>query len=114
MVRGYAVRKDSRLRRVAVVTAPHIRHPKQANKKARNDVARRIGVGEVEEIVVDGLHPNAPMGSYQVGDEIMVEGDVPWWDDIDTWVRVLSISYSPESDGNYATLAVVRSDKIPT
>lgn len=114
MIRGYAVRKDPRLRRVAVVTVPHIRTTKLANKRARRDVARRLGVGDIEEIVVDGGHPAAPMGSYQVGDEILVEGDVPWWDDVDTWVRILSITYSPENDGNFASLSVVRTDKLPT
>lgn len=113
MVRGYAVRKDNRLRRVRVVTAPHIRHAKQANKRARREVARGgVGIADIEELVVAD-HPHAPLGSYQVGDEILVEGDVAWMDDVDTWVRILGISYSPE-DGNDASLSVVRTDKIPT
>lgn len=114
MIRGYAVRPDHRLRRVAVVTAPNIRQTKKANKRARRDVQRRQGVADIEELVVDGNHPHAPMGAYQVGDEILIEGDVPWWDDVDTWVRILGVTYAPDQDGNYATLAVVRTDKIPT
>ena len=55
-------------------------------------------------------HPQAPIGSYDVGDEIRVQGDTGWAD-IDLWMRVTAIGISPEA-GDAASLSLIRSDKV--
>src|SRR5690606_42144239 len=42
-------------------------------------------------------HPHAPFGSYQVGDDVLVQ---TWraWEEVSLWVRIISLSYDPETD----------------
>lgn len=108
--RGYATRKDHRLRRVRVVEDTSVRKLDSADKRAKREVARSVGLTDIGEVMVDD-HPNAPLGSYRAGDEILIEGDSTWTDNVDTWVRILEIAYTPAA-GTSATLTVTRSDKI--
>lgn len=110
MIRGRAFRATpGRLRRVAVVTAPEITNLADANARAEAELAKRIRLDDISEIVLRD-HSHAPMGSVSLGDEILLEGETGWVD-VEMWVRVIGRSLSPDS-GEAMTLTVLRSDRI--
>jgi hypothetical protein len=109
MVRGNAVKNTGRLRRPVIVTDKNLRTKKEANARAERELMMRMGDPDIVEIsVLD--NPNAPYGSYTVGDEIFIQTAKGWTDDLELWCRILSIRFRP--DDNAATLTVVRSDKV--
>lgn len=94
-----------RIRRVHVEVDDTIKRKSDAVDRARRERAKRLGLREIRDVVVRD-HPHAPIGSFQVGDEIRVMGKAGWAD-LDTWVRITSMSISPES-GDVAALTVGR------
>ena len=68
---------------------------------------RAMGTLGVESVIVQADHStHAPVGSWRLGDEILVQGDLPWlgrtgvWARVKTWERV---------GGNKARLGLVPS-----
>lgn len=108
-LREPARRPGGRLRRIAVVVDDRIKSKRRANKRADAENQWRARLEEIETVIVMD-HPNAPLGSVKVGDEIRIEGQGDW---IETsmWVRVLSISFQPEN-GNIAEYTVARTDML--
>jgi len=109
MIRGGDARVDGALRRVAVVTDKQRRSVTSANALATEQLRMRLGVDAIEEIGVQDSD-NARLGSWTEGDEILVQSRDEWGA-YDTWVRVLSTTYSPEAP-TIASLAVARTDMI--
>jgi hypothetical protein len=104
MVRARAFRDSARLRRVAVVADSRVRSQASANAAAARAVALRRGLPDVTEITVTRATPG-------LGDEIRLLGSgTGWAGKLDVWVRVLSITRSPD-DTDRATLTVRRADK---
>jgi len=97
-----------RLRRVAVIVDDTIKRESAAVARARKERKRRLGVREITTLVVRD-HPNAPIGSWRVGDDIRVVGRAGW-SDLDMWVRIVESSISPES-GEIAQLSVVAAEE---
>lgn len=94
-VRGHAPRnRVGGLRRAITIVDDSIKYEWQAQERAREEQKRRSGIREIRELVVTD-HEMAPVGSFDVGDEIRVVGR-SGWDTIDTWVRVVRITVSPE------------------
>ncbi len=52
-------------------------------------------------------HPNAPVGSWRPGDDILVQAEVPWIGEVAIWHRVVSDEFNP--DGT-AVLTLRRTD----
>lgn len=111
MVRGAYDVMDGRLRRVAVVQDKQVRSLKAANSRARQELALRRGDFDVRDLVVrDHLH--APLGSFSVGDEILVEGDLGWVDNVSgVWARVVGMTVTPENPDSMR-LSILRTDKV--
>lgn len=88
----------TRLRRVRVITDKSLRSKKRVQALADGELARSAGVAQFGEVkVID--HPNAPLGSWQVGDEIRVDArDVPWSGRVEQWVRVTSQVWDTAED----------------
>ena len=40
-------------------------------------------------------HPNAPLGTFEIGDSIFVQASNSWFAEADMWVRIVSITYQP-------------------
>lgn len=95
MVRGFASRVPEGLRRVAIVTDKNIRSKEQADKRANRSLRSRLIDAELSDITVVN-HPNAKLGTYTAGDEILVQTTDGWLDSTDIWCRILSITISPE------------------
>ncbi|NHN55767.1 hypothetical protein G9U51_08255 [Calidifontibacter sp. DB0510] len=112
MVRGTWRGDSPRLRRPKVVTDKLLRTTAAANRAAATEGARIAPDvrGDVKQLVVRH-HPNAPLGSWQPGDQIRLVGAVSGWASrLDLWVRVLETQISPDT-GDVATLTVTRSER---
>lgn len=96
-IRGYAGSPHpTRLRRVAVVDDPAgVSNVSRANALARAEYLRRQAILDVTEIEIDARDPNARLGSFRCGDDILLTADVPWIGEIAQWERVLSYTYDP-------------------
>lgn len=112
MVQGRQTRMNhGRLRRVAVVQDKSIRSIALAVQAARRELGLRQGEFALTDLVVRD-HPHAPIGSWDVGDEILLEGDLGWVDNLEgVWVRVVGLTISPESS-DVVTASVIRTDKV--
>lgn len=70
---------------------------------ARSELGWRTGAGRMTSLAVFD-HPHAPIGTFDVGDEVRVGGDAGWTD-VDRWVRIVEMTIDPETDR--VTLRVV-------
>ncbi|GAA2842826.1 hypothetical protein ACFQ0M_48105 [Kitasatospora aburaviensis] len=89
MPRLQLARPDGRLRRVHVTV----------DKAATSEAALRARGNRELQSRTQGLyfpmievrdHPNAPVGSWSPGDDILVQAHVPWVGDVEVWHRVIS------------------------
>lgn len=106
MIRGNSPHvAQGRLRRVAVVADKTISSKKRADARAKQEANARRGIGAVDEIVMLD-HPNAPVGSVGIGDDIFLQSAREGWaSGMDMWVRVVSRTTSPD-DGEAMVLSV--------
>lgn len=98
-VQGYAGRPlRTRLRRVAVIQDATVGTDARANALARDDLERRQALTDVTDLEVDARHINAQFGTYRPGDDIPIDVEVGWLGRLRQWERILSITYSPDSE----------------
>lgn len=112
-IRGYAgERLANRVRRTFTVTDKSITTVARANAKAREQLLIRKNMNfDISEITIKAHHDNAPLGSYDAGDDILVRVYVPWLlNETSAWYRILAWSYQPSRDLVRLTLA--RSDSF--
>lgn len=108
MVRGTASRSEGRLRRAVVASDKAARSKLRANAGAKAELALRTDIETITSIsVVD--HQHAPFGSFDIGDEILVQGDFGWLD-VYEWHRITSMTISPNN--RVRELTLLRSDRI--
>ncbi|WP_406153255.1 hypothetical protein OG217_05880 [Streptomyces sp. NBC_01023] len=106
MARAQVHRYDGRLRRVATVADKTLSSSSSLNTRGQQELAGRTNALQIPAIqVID--HPNARLGSWQLGDDIRVQVHVPWVGDVDVWHRVVSDEIS--ADGT-VVLTLKRSD----
>lgn len=86
--------KRTRLRRVAIVNDPSIPHVDLAKSMTDNELKYRTGLPNVSDMIVSD-HPNAPLGTFEIGDSIYVQASNTWFAEADMWVRIVSITYQP-------------------
>lgn len=106
-LRESAAVRDGRLRRIALLEWKDIRAKPRLQSMVRTEQQiRAMGTLGVESVIVQADHSHAPVGSWRLGDEILVQGDLPWlgrtgvWARVKTWERV---------GGNKARLGLVPS-----
>lgn len=88
-VRSSIASTSPRMRRVAVVEDKNIKKKADLTAQMRKDIRRRSGEPYVQEIeVVD--HPLAPMFSWNVGDHILIQGEVPHYGDYAELHKIIS------------------------
>lgn len=111
MVRAEDSRKTDRLGRWTVVSDKSINKNDIARKRATSTLKALAGELDIVDLAVWN-HDNAPMGSYHVGDEILVQSDEKggWSDFGALWFRILGINHQPEK--NITTLQIRRAEKI--
>ena len=88
----------TRVRRVAMEEDASINSSERAAAWGHRKLTRRNIPTSFQKITIDPNHPNAPFGSFGVGDSIFIEApNFPWKGDIKQWHRVTSITVSEES-----------------
>jgi hypothetical protein len=100
-IRGYAGGTfGDRVRKAAVVTDKSITTVERANSIASEELLRRrTAAFEINTVILDAYHENAPFGTYDVGDDIWIDVDVPWLSGIyGEYYRIVSITYHPSTD----------------
>jgi hypothetical protein len=100
--------RDGKLRRPYVYTDKAAGTSARLSALARAELARRALNVEVTSITVTE-HPNARLAGWGVGDDILVQAELPWLGWVEVWSRVTSWSLAGE---NKATLTLVRSDSF--
>ena len=96
-------RRDGRPRVMVSEDAQHITSKKQLQSFAKSRATARASMLTVPSITVID-HPNAPLGSWGIGDDIFVQLETGWGD-VAQWFRIVSDSWTPDSP-NVATLTL--------
>lgn len=108
MKRAQVYRSDNRLRRVATVTDKTLSSDSALRKRGEQELAGRTAALQIPAIqIVD--HPNARLGSWSLGDDILVQVHVPWVGDVQVWHRIVADEIS--ADG-LVVLTLKRSDSF--
>lgn len=102
-------REDGRLRKVITISDPSLTTDEACIARAQAELAKRFNIDNISDVVVRD-HWHAPLGSVDLGDEILVEGDIGWID-LEVWCRVVARTMSPD-DGDAMTLTLIRSDRL--
>lgn len=98
-----------RLRRMTMVSDKALRSKTSLTSFARRQLSIHSKLEDVTELEVRD-HPQAPVGAYDAGDEIRVQGDTGWAD-VDLWARITAITIEPEA-GDAVKLSLIRSDRV--
>lgn len=99
---------DGRLRRVDVLSAKDAKVLADLSSLARDSLLKAQASLSIDQITVRD-HPNAVIGSWALGDDILIEADIPWLGRIAIWHRIVSWSLISDSK---ATLKLERSDSF--
>lgn len=100
--------RDGRLRRTAVYTAKDVRSNGRMDALIKDELNRRRDALQISSITVRN-HPNAPIGSWQLGDDVLVEADLPWLGEVALWCRITGWALLSEDT---ARLTLARSDSF--
>lgn len=96
MIRATATKATGRLRRAATATDKSLRGRGAAQRAAEAEVDARTGRRTVRDLVLSASHPHAPLGSFELGDELQLRGSAGWGGELSKWVRVVEITITPE------------------
>lgn len=83
----------NRLRRVMDELDLNINSQERAAAWAHRKLVRRNAPAYFESIIIDPYHPNAPMGTFDIGDTIRVQGPAPWVGSIDQDHKVMAMAW---------------------
>jgi hypothetical protein len=98
-IRGYAGRPlGTRIRRVRMIDDKTVDNAVRANAMAREELERAQALLDIQEFTAKARHVDAPIGSFDVGDDVPIDIEVPWLGRVRQWERVTSIAYSPDQE----------------
>lgn len=100
--------RDGRLRRTHVFTAKDVSSTARMDALIRDQLQRRQNTLEIKSVTVTD-HPNARIGSWSVGDDVLIQASIPWLGDVDLWCRITAWTLASETT---ATLTLARSDSF--
>lgn len=100
---------ERRLRRVLVVEDNKLKTDAAVAARGNAILPLVTGRADISELTIKD-HPDAPFGTWVVGDEIEVFTESEWGTG-STWVRIVSNQVKPQ-DPNVVSVSVVRADKI--
>jgi hypothetical protein len=100
---------DGRLRRVAVYQDQHVTTTGVLKPLAQRVLAAKQNMGGAAAVVITN-HPNAPLGSVAVGDDILVQFVSGWAAGQAIWHRVTAVTLEPQT--GLTTLTTARSDSF--
>jgi prophage tail gpP-like protein len=82
-------RNDGHLRRVKVISHKRVGSRAKLTRIARRELAKHVEAFHVPMIQVK-QHVNAPIGSWQMGDEILLHLHVPHLGNVTAWHRIVA------------------------
>ncbi|MEU5434523.1 hypothetical protein AB0G73_14270 [Streptomyces sp. NPDC020719] len=103
--------RNGRLRLEHVMELPEVRSTQVLAQRAKVERLWRQAPGSVEEITVRD-HPTAPIGSWQIGDDVQVTVRDQWtnWS---SWCRITGYTIRPNTpEGETATLRLAPADSL--
>lgn len=92
------VPSSRRVRRYKSLADKTIVDQGRAQAVANDEYNRRLALLTITEITVDATHDNAPMGSFQEGDDIYIQANIPYFGDVGLWHRITSYTWHPDVD----------------
>jgi hypothetical protein len=105
--RARVVVNDKRVRRAKLVS-----YKSTANAKALTEYGKKERAKHSEQLTIPSIairhHPNAPLGSWALGDRILVQVEIPWVGELAIWHRIVSEEIDPAA--GTAVLNLTRSD----
>lgn len=107
-VRTTASKRDGRLRRMKSLTDASQTTVDGLNTQATTLLNLSNKLDNITGFKVRN-HPNAPIGSFEVGDDVLVQTHVGW-QPTRLWVRITALTISPETDDVVVTCS--RSDRF--
>lgn len=107
LLRREASFDDGRVARDFVLPDPDLADGAVLARVASTEVRRRTSRGVKVTSVTVREHPHAPVGSWQVGDDVLLRASIPYVGEVEQWLRVTS--WVLRSDGS-AVLTTERSD----
>lgn len=108
MARAQVHRYDGRLRRVATVTDKTLASAKALRTRGEMELAGRTSALQIPAVQIRD-HPNARFGSWQLGDDILLQVHLPWVGDLAIWHRIIGDEISADE---VCTLTTRRSDSF--
>ncbi|MFF4276113.1 hypothetical protein [Streptomyces sp. NPDC001536] len=105
--RARVVVDDKRIRRARVITRKSTKNVKTLTEYGKRERARHSEQLTIPSIAIRH-HPNAPLGSWALGDRILVQVDVPWVGELAIWHRVTAEEIDPAA--GTAILTLTRAD----
>lgn len=100
--------RDGKLRRVATFQAKDVKTKQELDAKLRAELNSKQNTLEVDSITVIN-HPNSKRGTYGVGDDIFVQGDVQHYGRFELWHRIVSVT---ENTDGTTELSLERTDSF--
>jgi hypothetical protein len=95
----------TRFRRVIKEEDAKINSKERAEVWAKRKLARRQVPNYWSSITIDMDHPSAPFGTWELGDDIFVEGPMAWVGNVRDWHKVISATIEP--DKRHVTLTLM-------
>lgn len=86
--------RNGRLRRVATLQSKDIKSKQEMVTRLQAELNARQETLAVDSITVAD-HPNSPRGTYSLGDDIYVQGNVPHYGKFALWHRIVAITENP-------------------
>lgn len=108
MLQTTAAVTDGRLRRVNVLSSKDTKILADLQAQTRNELLKSVAGLSIDKITVRD-HSNAPIGSWALGDDILVQVEVPYLGRVALWHRIVEWSLTSEST---ATLSLERSESF--
>jgi hypothetical protein len=100
--------RDGRLRRTAVVKAKDVAVKSRLDAVIRDELTAHLGQLQIDAVeVLD--HPNAGIGSWSVGDDVLIQAELPWLGEVALWCRITAWELLSDSR---AKLSLARSDSF--
>ena len=93
-IRRLISKRNGRLRRVATLQSKDVKSKQDMVTRIQAELNARQETLAVNSIVVRE-HLNSPRGSYSLGDDIYVQGNVPHYGKFGLWHRIVSITEQP-------------------
>lgn len=87
----------TRFRRAIKEEDASVNSAERAAVWAKRRLTRRQIPPHFESITIDGRHENAPIGTWEVGDDILVQAEFPWIGPISEWHRIMSYSFDDDT-----------------